>query len=61
MYLARELTNLSLEEIGGYFGGRDHTTVLHAHRTINEQKGQDAELAMSLRHLTNELVRNGGS
>ena len=28
MYLARDLTNHSLEEIGGYFGGRDHTTVL---------------------------------
>ena len=36
MYLARELTPLSLEEIGGYFGGRDHTTVLHACRKIDE-------------------------
>ena len=59
MYLARELTNLSLEEIGGYFGGRDHTTVLHAHRTINEQRNQDTDLAFSLRDLADRLVRNG--
>jgi chromosomal replication initiator protein len=48
MFLARELTSLSLEEIGGYFGGRDHTTVLHAARTITEQKNQDSELASTL-------------
>jgi chromosomal replication initiator protein len=34
MYLARKHTRYSLEEIGGYFGGRDHTTVLHAVRTV---------------------------
>ena len=34
MYLARELTSLSLERIGDYFGGRDHTTVLHACRKL---------------------------
>jgi chromosomal replication initiator protein len=34
MYLARKHTHYSLEEIGGYFGGRDHTTVLHAQRQI---------------------------
>ncbi|HOQ85120.1 MAG TPA: chromosomal replication initiator protein DnaA [Phycisphaerae bacterium] len=48
MYLARELTSLSLEEIGGYFGGRDHTTVLHAARTISEQKKRDSELSATL-------------
>lgn len=36
MYLARDLTKHSLEEIGGYFGGRDHTTVLHAYRNIDK-------------------------
>jgi chromosomal replication initiator protein len=35
MYLGRRLTNRSLEEIGAFFGGRDHTTVLHADRKIN--------------------------
>ncbi|MBD3349540.1 MAG: chromosomal replication initiator protein DnaA [Candidatus Eisenbacteria bacterium] len=34
MYLARELTHLSLAQIGEQFGGRDHTTVLHAHRKV---------------------------
>ncbi|MCD4690650.1 chromosomal replication initiator protein DnaA [bacterium] len=34
MYLARELTHMSLAQIGEHFGGRDHTTVLHAHRKI---------------------------
>jgi chromosomal replication initiator protein len=55
MYLARELTNLSLEEIGGYFGGRDHTTVLHAVRTIRDQRSQDTDLARSLRQMTENL------
>ncbi|HIG12159.1 MAG: chromosomal replication initiator protein DnaA [bacterium] len=34
MYLARQVTRLSLEEVGGYFGGRDHSTVLHAVKKI---------------------------
>lgn len=37
MYLAREYTHLSLAQIGEQFGGRDHTTVLHAHRKISEE------------------------
>ena len=44
MHLARHLTRHSLEEIGGYFGGRDHTTVLHAVRTIDRHRRQDAHL-----------------
>ena len=36
MYLARRHTRYSLEEIGGYFGGRDHTTVMHAVRTVTQ-------------------------
>lgn len=55
MYLARELTTLSLEEIGGYFGGRDHTTVLHAIRTITELRGQDPELEGLVQHLLGTL------
>ncbi len=57
MYLARELTSLSLEEIGGYFGGRDHTTVLHATRTITDQREQDPKLQQSLQELLDRLRR----
>jgi len=41
MYLARQMTNRSLEEIGVFFGGRDHTTVLHAERKIHQMVGHD--------------------
>ncbi len=36
MYLSRELTDLSLPEIGQFFGGKDHTTVLHSYNKIKE-------------------------
>jgi chromosomal replication initiator protein len=55
MYMARELTQLSLEEIGGYFGGRDHTTVLHAVRTVASQRQQNPELEAALRQMNDHL------
>jgi Bacterial dnaA protein helix-turn-helix len=45
MYLAKELTSMSLPEIGRRFGGRDHTTVMHAHRKIGALIEVDAALA----------------
>jgi chromosomal replication initiator protein len=57
MYLARELTSHSLEEVGGFFGGRDHTTVLHAHRTIGAARESDRELDQILSDLTHLLRR----
>jgi chromosomal replication initiator protein len=45
MTLAKELTSLSLPNIGDAFGGRDHTTVLHACKTIAEMRGNDSEIA----------------
>ena len=45
MALAKELTNHSLPEIGDAFGGRDHTTVLHACRKIQELKSADGKLS----------------
>lgn len=44
MWLARDLTPHSLPEIGDAFGGRDHTTVLHACRTINNLRSKDTQL-----------------
>ena len=55
MYLARKNTRYSLEEIGGYFGGRDHTTVLHAVRTVTEDQGADPQVAEQLNHIENQL------
>lgn len=54
MYLARDLTNHSLEEIGGHFGGRDHTTVLHAYRNIDKLCDHDP----STRSMVDGLVSN---
>jgi chromosomal replication initiator protein len=42
MYLARQITRHSLEEIGGYFGGRDHSTVLYAVGKVTESGRRDA-------------------
>jgi len=55
MYLARALTNHSLGEIGGYFGGRDHTTVLHANRTIDGLRKTDPTVRTILDQLIQEL------
>ncbi|MGN6626150.1 MAG: chromosomal replication initiator protein DnaA [Tepidisphaeraceae bacterium] len=56
MFLARKHTRYSLEEIGGYFGGRDHTTVLHAVRTVDDDVQQDPEIARQLSQIDGELT-----
>jgi len=56
MYLARQLTGLSLEEIGSYFGGRDHSTVLHACRKVEETLDLDTDLAGTVRQLHADLA-----
>ncbi|MCH7812427.1 MAG: chromosomal replication initiator protein DnaA [Planctomycetes bacterium] len=55
MYLARELTPLSLEEVGGYFGGRDHTTVLHATRRIAQRRADDSHFSSLVEELLEQL------
>ena len=44
MYICREITDYSLPRIGEFFGGRDHTTVIHAYEKINKERAEDAEL-----------------
>jgi len=55
MYLAKELTQKSLPEIGELFGGRDHTTVLHAVRKVAGERGKDTELNQQLHVLEQTL------
>ncbi len=56
MALSKELTNHSLPEIGDAFGGRDHTTVLHACRKIAELKESDADIREDYKNLLRTLT-----
>ena len=55
MYLAKEMTQKSLPEIGELFGGRDHTTVLHAQRKIGSERLKNTELNQQLHVLEQTL------
>jgi chromosomal replication initiator protein len=55
MWLAKQLTTRSLPDIGRRFGGRDHTTVLHAVRRIEALRAEDQQLARDLETLTRKL------
>lgn len=57
MYLARDLTNHSLEEIGGYFGGRDHTTILHGYRNIDKLCDHDESIRSTVDGLVSGLTQ----
>lgn len=56
MWLARKYTRYSLEEIGDYFGGRDHTTVMHAVRTVDTRKESEESLKTDVSRLEARLV-----
>ncbi len=60
MYLARRHTQHSLGEIGGYFGGRDHTTVLHAVKIVGHRRDHDPEFERVVRTLESKILRPGG-
>jgi len=60
MYLARKLTAMSLEEIGGYFGGRDHSTVIYAVQKVTDRMRVDGEYARRVTEIE-RLARAGGS
>ena len=55
MYLCRELTDLSLPKIGQEFGGRDHTTVMHANKKIRTQMAERRNLYTQVTELTNRI------
>lgn len=55
MYLCRELTDLSLPKIGAQFGGRDHTTVMHANRKIAEQMAERRSIYNQVTELTSRI------
>lgn len=59
MYLCRELTESSLPEIGKAFGGRDHSTVIHAHAKIKEMVHEDPATAALLQDLAEKAQRVG--
>ena len=59
MYLARELTDQTLPAIGRAFGGRNHTTVLHAYKRTAERMAADPEAFETVRRLTESLRAAG--
>ena len=60
MWLARRHTRFSLEEIGGYFGGRDHTTVMHAIKSIDSKKGADDRFHRDVGRIEGQLSDTNG-
>ena len=55
MYLCRELTDSSLPKIGEYFGGRDHTTVLHAYEKISAELKTNSLMAEEIRRIKDDI------
>ncbi|MBB6450598.1 chromosomal replication initiator protein [Geomicrobium halophilum] len=55
MYLSREMTESSLPKIGEKFGGRDHTTVIHAHEKISKLISSDQQVQQQLEEITNKV------
>ena len=55
MYLIRELTDLSLPEIGSFFGAKHHTTILYAHKKIKADLKKDPKLKLSIDSITQEI------
>ena len=55
MWLSRKHTRFSLEEIGGYFGGRDHTTVMHAIKSVNQKRDDDSSFLRETNRLECQL------
>jgi chromosomal replication initiation ATPase DnaA len=59
MVLARQLTGESLKKIGAFFGGRDHTTVMHAIQSIESKQQKDPALREAMAQLKRIILRQG--
>jgi chromosomal replication initiator protein len=55
MYLCREMTDNSLPRIGELFGGRDHTTVIHAYEKISRERTEDHQLNNIIKDLIKKI------
>ena len=60
MYLSKEMTNASLKTIGLHFGGRDHSTVIHACTSIEKSIENDKSLNELIEDLKNQIELNVG-
>jgi chromosomal replication initiator protein len=56
MYITKQQTHLSLSEIGRYFGGKDHATVIYACKQIEEKRGKDENLNKSIEHILRRIT-----
>lgn len=57
MYICRDITDYSLPRIGELFGGRDHTTVIHACEKINKERKEDAELDKIIKNFISQIKK----
>ena len=55
MYLCRKCLNLTFDEIGKYFGGRDHSSVVHAEKTVIQRLQKDISLSRDINYIENNL------
>ena len=61
IYLSKQLTSKSLPEIGRCFSNRDHTTVIHAVKTIEKLKKEDNEMSINIDSLKNKILYNNNN
>jgi chromosomal replication initiator protein len=57
MYVIRELLDLALARIGDHFGGRDHSTVIHSIRKVEDQMEEDPEFRRKVEEAREEILR----
>lgn len=57
IYLCKELTDTSLQQIGNYFGGKDHTTVMHSFNKIRDNRHKKEDLDKSIIELISQIQK----